>query len=77
MTQLPRLSGRELVKALGKVGFLPKRQHGSHIILRREDPWCQTVVPDHKELDRGTLRSILRQTEVSVERLNQLLRENS
>ncbi len=49
MSQLPRLSGRELVKALGKVGFLPKRQHGSHIILRREEPWCQVVIPDHKE----------------------------
>ncbi len=77
MSQLPRLSGRELVKALGKVNFLPKRQHGSHIILRREDPWCQAVVPDHRELDRGTLRAILRQTEVSVELLNQLLRGNS
>lgn len=76
MSQLPRLSGRELVKALAKVGFLPIRQHGSHIILRRVDPWCQTVIPDHKELDRGTLRAILRQTEVSVERLNQLLRES-
>jgi len=37
MSQLPRLSGRELVKALAKVGFLPIRQHGSHIILRRVD----------------------------------------
>ena len=66
-----------MVKAFGKVGFLTKRQHGSHIILRRADPWCQTVVPDHKELDRGTLRAILRQAEVSVGQLNQLLRENS
>ncbi len=77
MSQLPRFSGRELVKVLVKVGFLPKRQHGSHIILRREEPWCQAVIPDHKELDRGTLRAILRQTEVSVLQLNQLLRENS
>jgi len=73
MSQLPRLSGRELVKILGKVGFELIRQHGSHMILRREDPWSQTVVPDHKELDRGTLRAILRQTEVSIQQLNQLL----
>ncbi|MFZ4525692.1 MAG: type II toxin-antitoxin system HicA family toxin [Chlorobium sp.] len=65
-----------MVKALAKVGFASIRQHGSHIIVRRVDPWCQTVIPDHKELDRGTLRAILRQTEVSVERLNQLLRES-
>jgi hypothetical protein len=30
------------------------------MILRRADPFCQVVVPDHKELDRGTLRAILR-----------------
>ncbi len=59
MSQLPRLSGRELVKVLCKVGFVVKRQQGSHIVLRRENPWAQSVVPDHKELDRGTLRAIL------------------
>ena len=74
MIQLPRLSGRELVKVLGKVGFELIRQHGSHMILRRQDPWAQTVIPDHKELDRGTLRAILRQTEVSIQQPNQLLR---
>ena len=76
MSELPRLSGRELLKALGKVGcFVLKRQHGSHMILRRDEPWAQTVIPDHKELDRGTLRAILRQAEVSVQQLNQLLME--
>jgi len=59
MSQLSGLSCRELVKALAKVGFAPIRQHGSHIILRCVDPWCQTVIPDHKELDRGTLRAVL------------------
>jgi predicted RNA binding protein YcfA (HicA-like mRNA interferase family) len=75
MSELPRLSGRELLRALGKVGFVLKRQHGSHMILRRDEPWAQTVIPDHKEIDRGTLRAILRQVEVSVQQLNQLLRE--
>jgi len=74
MIQLPRLSGRELVKVLGKVGFELIRQHGSHMILRRQDPWAQTVIPDHKELDRGALRAILRQTEFSIQQPNQLLR---
>ncbi len=76
MSQLPRLSGRELVRALGKVGFVLKRQQGSHMILRREYPWAQTVVPDHKELDRGTLRAILRQAEVSVLQLYNLLNDS-
>jgi predicted RNA binding protein YcfA (HicA-like mRNA interferase family) len=67
MTKLPRLSGRECVKALGKLGFYFKRQQGSHIILRKDEPFAQIVVPDHKELDRGTLRAIIRQADVSVD----------
>ena len=61
------------MKALGKAGFLVKRQEGSHIILRRDDPFAQLVVPDHKELDRGTLRAIIRQAGISVEESIRLL----
>ena len=75
MSQLPQISGRELVKVLCKVGFVVKRQQGSHIILRRDDPWSQTVVPDHKELDRGTLRAILRQTDITIHELLSLLND--
>ena len=56
----------ELVKAPGKVGFLPKRQHGSYLIFRCDDTWSQAVITDHRALDRGALRAILRQKEVSV-----------
>lgn len=73
MSKLPRISGRDCVKALSKVGFYFKRQEGSHIILRRNDPFSQVVVPDHKELDRGTLRAILRMTGLSVDEFNNLL----
>ena len=67
MTKLPRVSGRECVRALEKAGFIVKRQHGSHIVVRRDDPFAQLVVPDHAELDRGTLRAILRQAGLSIE----------
>jgi len=73
MSSLPRISGRECLKALLKVGFVLKRQHGSHMILRREDPFSQLVVPDHHELDRGTLRDIIRQANISVEEFTKLL----
>jgi predicted RNA binding protein YcfA (HicA-like mRNA interferase family) len=73
MSQLPRVSGRECVKALEKVGFYFKRQQGSHIVLRRDDPFAQVVVPDHKELDRGTLRAIIRQADLSVDDFAELL----
>ncbi len=73
MSKLPRLSGRECVSALQKAGFYEKRQHGSHIILRRDSPFAQLVVPDHKELDRGTLRAIIRQANLTVDEFNNLL----
>lgn len=73
MTRLPRISGRDCVAALLKVGFLFKRQHGSHIILRRDAPFAQVVIPDHSELDTGTLRSILRQSNLSPEEFLKLI----
>ncbi len=73
MSGLPRISGRECVKALNKAGFYLKRQEGSHMILRRDNPFGQVVVPDHKELDRGTLRAIIRQSGLSVDEFVKLL----
>lgn len=73
MNQLPRISGRECASALEKAGFQFKRQKGSHMIYRRNDPYAQVVVPDHKELDRGTLRAIIRQADLTVEEFNDLL----
>ncbi len=73
MSKLPNISGSECVKALGKIGFYFKRREGSHIIIRRDDPFAQTVVPDHKELDRGTLRAIIRQTGLTVDEFVKLL----
>lgn len=73
MSGLPQISGRDCVKALIKAGYYVKRQHGSHIILRRNDPFAQVVVPDHKILDRGTLRAIIRQAGLSIDEFLQLI----
>ena len=67
VSKLPSVSGRDCLKALEKAGFRLRRQEGSHIILRRDDPFAQVVVPDHRELDRGTLRAILRGAGISVD----------
>ncbi|MCO6432692.1 type II toxin-antitoxin system HicA family toxin [Nitrosomonas nitrosa] len=74
MSGLPQISGRDCVRVLNGFGFYQKRQHGSHIILRRDDPFSQVVVPDHKILDRGTLRAILRQASLTVNEFNQRLK---
>jgi len=73
MSGLPSISGRECVRALNKAGFYVRRQEGSHLVLRRDDPLAQLVVPDHKELDRGTLRAIIRQAGLSVDEFTRLL----
>jgi len=60
MSKLPRISGHECIGALTRVGFVALRQRGNHIVLRRGDPFAQVTVPDHKELDSGTLRAIIK-----------------
>ena len=66
------LSGQELVKALLRVGFVVNRQRGSHIVLRRADPYARVVVPDHKQVRPGTLRQILNEAGIVVEQLLKL-----
>jgi predicted RNA binding protein YcfA (HicA-like mRNA interferase family) len=73
MSNLPRISGQACVKALAEAGFIVLRQHGSHLILRRQEPFAQIVVPDHHELDRGTLRAIIRQTGMTADQFKKLL----
>ena len=73
MGKLPKISGQDCVKALEQAGFYFKRQRGSHIILRRDDPFAQVVVPNHKQLDRGTLRGIIRQANLGVDEFLNLL----
>ena len=59
MSELPRISGREVVAALLKIGYEKDRQKGSHIVLRQKVyPHRRIVVLDHREIAKGTLRKI-------------------
>ncbi len=74
MSYLPQVSGREVVKALGRIGYEVDRQRGSHIVLRNsEPPYRRLTVPDHDEVAKGTLRSIIRQAGLGVEEFKALL----
>lgn len=74
MSALPRVSGREVVKALRKAGYEKDRQRGSHIVLRQTGtPHRRITVPDHREVAKGTLRAIIRQTGLTVDEFNALL----
>ena len=59
MSRLPRISGQQAVATLLKMGFAVRRQHGTHTIMRREVPLTLAVVPNHAELDSGTVRAII------------------
>lgn len=74
MSEIPRISGREAMKALKKIGYDFDRQKGSHIILRQvEYPFRRIVVPDHKEVAKGTLRGVIRQVGLTLDEFKRLL----
>jgi len=59
--------------ALERAGFVFRRQKGSHMILRRETPYARAVVPDHAAIRPGTLRRIIADARMTVERFLELL----
>lgn len=67
MPRLRRVSGREAIRALERLGFAQVRQRGSHVVLRKEttEGAVGCVVPLHDELAIGTLRGILKQAGVT------------
>ena len=69
MAKLPVLSAREVIRALTRLGFVVVRQSGSHIHLWHEGKRVLVTVPNHPELAKGTLVSILRQAKLSREEL--------
>jgi predicted RNA binding protein YcfA (HicA-like mRNA interferase family) len=72
--ELPIVLGRGAVKAFGKVGYETDRKRGSPIVLRQtRPPHRRLVIPDHKEIRKGTLRALIRQAGLSVEEFIALL----
>jgi predicted RNA binding protein YcfA (HicA-like mRNA interferase family) len=66
MPALPVLSGRDVVKVFAKFGWSLARQSGSHMILTHPDHPATLSVPDHREVARGTLRSLIRSANLTV-----------
>ncbi len=72
---LPVLSGRKVIRALTKAGFSVETRKGSHVKLKKrvDARVLVVIVPDHTELARGTLQSILRQANLDREEFLKLL----
>lgn len=74
MVRLPVVSGRDVVRALERLGYVQDRQKGSHIVLRHtHPPFRRITVPDHKEVAKGTLRAVLRAAGLTTEEFVELL----
>jgi len=67
MPQLPVLSGREVVRAFERRGWEVARQRGSHLIMIKAGENVTLSVPDHKEVAKGTLRSLIRSSGMTVQ----------
>lgn len=70
--KLPRVSGRKVIKILSKQGFEVLRQKGSHVFLRHSNGKT-TVIPNHKEIDKGTLLEIIRQAGLTRDEFLELI----
>lgn len=73
MPRLPRLSGREAVSVFQRAGFEVRRQRGSHIVMTKPGFPETLSVPDHRELQAGTLRALIRKAGLTVERFEELM----
>jgi predicted RNA binding protein YcfA (HicA-like mRNA interferase family) len=67
MPGLPTLSGREVVRAFAQDGWQMVRQRGSHMILIKPGHMATLSVPDHREVAKGTLRSLIRASGLTVD----------
>lgn len=71
---LPAVSAQEVINVLRKLGYEKDRQRGSHIIMRQvKNPYRRITIPNHKEIAKGTLRAIIRETGLSVDGFIRLL----
>ena len=70
--QLPVLSGKQVRKAFENGGWEYVRQRGSHMIMVKEGSMATLSVPNHKTVARGTLRSLIRSSGLTVDEFLEL-----
>lgn len=67
MPTLPTLKGREVVRIFASFGWIVVRQSGSHIIMVKDGEMTTLSIPDHKEVAKGTLRSLIRMAGLTLD----------
>ncbi len=74
MPQLPALSGKGVVRVFEELGWEVARQKGSHIIMTKKGHIATLSVPNHKEVAKGTLRSLIRSAGLTVSEFEEATR---
>jgi len=67
MASLPVLSGKEVVRIFEKLGWSIARQSSSHIIMTKQGEITTLSIPDHREVAKGTLRSLIRAANLTID----------
>ena len=73
MTRLPVISGFEMVKILARFGWIPVRQTRSQCIMKKEGSTFRIVIPQHRELRPGIIHQIMKESDLSIEKLSEYL----
>lgn len=74
MSKLPVVSGKDAVRAFSKLHYQLDHQTGSHMVLRQDRaPFRRLTIPNHKEIAKGTLRSLIREAGLTVDEFVGLL----
>lgn len=74
MPKLPVISGRNLIRVLGKIGYLAVRQKGSHVRLRHETEQHKPLtVPLHPVIRPGLLHQIIKDADLTLNEFLKLL----
>jgi len=73
--KLPVISGKDAVKAFGKLGYVTVRQTGSHIRMKHQSDSSKNPlsIPNHKVIGKGLLRKLVRDAEITIDDLCTLL----
>lgn len=75
MTRLPVISGAAAIRAFGHAGWAVARRESSHVTMKKGGERFLLTVPLHRELDRGLLRGLVRDSGLTVARFMELLNQ--
>ena len=73
MAQLPVLSGKEVVRIFELLGWQFVRQSGSHMVMVKDDEMASLSIPKHREVAKGTLRSLIRSANLTADEFIKLV----